>query len=559
MWLRGDESQEVRLKADEIYAPRRILEISIEVKEDDWRKLCNQNRDFIQALRGGSDAKTFTYVPADITIDGQTIRNVGIRKKGFLGSLDTVRPSLKVKFDEYQERTVGEGFQRLTLNNNKQDASRLSQYLSYKFFNDTGSIAPRCNFARVKVNGKSLGIYSNVETMEEEFLEARFGDGSGAFYEGTTTDLFPGTVAKLEAKTKTRATDDLRRLAELLDRDTLVLSDIEQVLDVKAFVRFWATESLLGFWDGYAQNQNNYFLYQVPQTRRWQFIPWGLDSAFTEFIPLPQLKTANQSVYANAQLANRLYRIPEIQRMYAETMKQLLERWNEDEWVAEVDAAAALLRADEEAQSAAFERRVTEIKNFIRKRRATIEKELASGVVTIKHGARRPTEINRVGEAAGTFATTWTERTPASPNEKGKTDLRVELQGNVIEWSKLGVISEPSQDRNAREADGRLPPTVAFHGIRKSDQKQLLLVFSTTSSSFRPSTEPTKVTGIIIEGNPLWFFAKMIAGFGNFSDMVFLSGTVTFDEAAREANAPVSGRVKLELAKFQGGEHLPPR
>ena len=36
----------------------------------------------------------------EVTVDGNTLTNVGVRKKGFQGSLSTTEPSFKVKFDE---------------------------------------------------------------------------------------------------------------------------------------------------------------------------------------------------------------------------------------------------------------------------------------------------------------------------------------------------------------------------------------------------------------------------------------------------------------------------
>ncbi|MBM4002857.1 MAG: hypothetical protein FJ295_06145 [Planctomycetes bacterium] len=548
------------LDAADIYAPQRVIDVSIEIAPEHWLALCNQTRDLLRAIGSSSDEKVFRYFPADVTIDGRKIANVGVRKKGFLGSLDSVRPSLKIKFDEFQSQQVASGFDRLTLNNNKQDPSRICQFFAYQFFNRSGQVASRCNLAKVTVNGNFLGIYSNVESVAEPFLKARFGDGSGALYEGTTTDLTPGNVDRLEAKNKAARHQEVGQLAEWFDSDEIPMAQVEQLLDIEAFVRFWASESLLGFWDGYTQNQNNYFIYQVPQTKKLRFIPWGLDSAFMEAIPLPQLKTVNKSVYANSVLANRLYRNPRMQKLYLDSMRQLLaEHWREEAMLAEVDQLAARVREHGGAEHADFDRRVNEIKAFLRGRRATIEKELASGHVEIPHGVRRPISSERIGSASGTFATEWHERTPSEPSEKGTVELRVELNGEVVEFSRLGVIAEPSQDRNAKESDGTLPPTVAFHGIRKSDEKQWLLVVSTNNSSFRPADQPAQVGGLIIEGNPLWFFAKMMLGGGNWNELILASGTVKFDEAAREPGASVRGRLQVELGRFSGGDHLPVR
>src|SRR5262245_45340090 len=88
-WASGQQERPAELlKADEIFAPGRIVDIAIEIKDEDWLALCNQTRDFLGALGGSADEKVFTYFPANVTIDGKKVQNVGIRKKGFLGSLD---------------------------------------------------------------------------------------------------------------------------------------------------------------------------------------------------------------------------------------------------------------------------------------------------------------------------------------------------------------------------------------------------------------------------------------------------------------------------------------
>ena len=100
--------------------PGRLIEVVIELPVEDWSKLCQQTRDIRTAFTGSSE-NPFTYFKGNITIDGVKIESVGIRKKGFIGSLDNQFPSLKVKFDEYVDQRPVKGIDVLTLNNNKQD------------------------------------------------------------------------------------------------------------------------------------------------------------------------------------------------------------------------------------------------------------------------------------------------------------------------------------------------------------------------------------------------------------------------------------------------------
>jgi spore coat protein H len=104
----------------------------------------------------------YAYVEAKVTIDGVTFPRVGIRKKGFIGSLSRTRPSLKIKLDFIDEEGNIDGLNNLTFNNNQQDVSQMSQFIGYSLFNAAGSPAPRSALAKVRVNGRNLGVYSHV-------------------------------------------------------------------------------------------------------------------------------------------------------------------------------------------------------------------------------------------------------------------------------------------------------------------------------------------------------------------------------------------------------------
>jgi spore coat protein CotH len=106
----------------------------------------------------GSIAKSpYTYFKADIWIDDVKIESVGVRKKGLFGSLDSDRPSLKVKFDEFVKQDPVKGLSRLTLNNNKQDKSQLSQFVTYqavsRCWHTRSALQPRTRDSQRNVSG----------------------------------------------------------------------------------------------------------------------------------------------------------------------------------------------------------------------------------------------------------------------------------------------------------------------------------------------------------------------------------------------------------------------
>ncbi len=190
--------------AVDLFPSDRVLDVQITVAEEDWNRIRVQSRNFLEALQESRKFKPvkapYTYVTARMTIDGVEFPEVGIRKKGFIGSQNPNRPSLKIKLDHVDKKAHVGGLTALTFNNNNQDTSQMSQLMGYAFFNKAGSPASRCALARITVNGKNLGIYSHVETIHKPMLRRGFGDDRGTLYEGTVTDFHEGWEGSFEKK-----------------------------------------------------------------------------------------------------------------------------------------------------------------------------------------------------------------------------------------------------------------------------------------------------------------------------------------------------------------------
>ena len=541
---------QVSLTAEQLFSPDHLVDISIDLAEADWELIRHQSRSLSEALGRELPESPFTYVKGNVTIDGIRIEDVGIRKKGFLGSLSRSRPSLKIKFAEYVDQAPVSGLDRLTLNNNNQDPSRLSQYLSYKVFNDVGTIAPRCNFAKVTVNGDCLGIYSNVESFKRPFLK-RFGDDSGALYEGTVTDFFPDLIDKFEFKNKRCQASDLESLAELLHAKPLDVDAVAEVLDIDAFLRFWATESLIGFWDGYTNDQNNFFIYKNPTNQKLYFIPWGTDSSFVQTMPLPPYIIPNKSVHSQSVLANRLYTHPQIRERYHAVMRELLaDHWNEESLLSDIDRVEKLISEHVTDSNRKFKSSLRKVRYFIESRRKVLDDEIAAWPVELKEGPKKPPYFEPIGKANVRFETKWFDKKPKSPASIGNVDLTLEMNGEKVAFKKLGSYS--SFDENSKGADGKAPPTIVFTGIRKTDGKSLILGVGMKAADFHPTGEGTiDVEGLVIEGNPVWFFAKMMMGS---SEMVWLRGTAKFTKAEMKDGSPVEGEMDLLVTEMIGGK-----
>lgn len=152
----------------------KIMTFAISVDAESWQTMLD-------------NAQKEEYISADVTINGATIQNVGIRPKGnsSLSSIardsTTDRYSFKIKFDEYVDGQTWLGLDKIVVNNMFSDATYMKEYLSYDIMSAVGVDAPLFAFADISVNGESWGFYLAVEDMDSGYRD-RTGKKDGEMY-----------------------------------------------------------------------------------------------------------------------------------------------------------------------------------------------------------------------------------------------------------------------------------------------------------------------------------------------------------------------------------------
>ena len=385
-----EEPEEVD-PSDAYFAMERVLDVVIEIDPEDWDTLRHQTRTFEDLMAeiekyqlSRPFASIYDWFPATVTIDGETHTEVGVRKKGFLGSQSDTKPSLKLRYDKYVDgQNLGGVMERMTLNNSIQDPSMVNTCLAYQVFAAAGLPASRCNFATVSVNGRNLGLYVHVEEIKAPMLARHFDSDAGNLYEGTISDFTPEYRGTIEKKTNEDVDDwsDVDAvMAALQDPSEAGLEVLGELVDLDRFLSFWATESLVGHWDGYTGDRNNYHFYREPDGK-FVFIPWGVDDVFhlkDDPNPFDNISNPPPSVLALTAIPNRLYNIPEWRGEYAERLKDILGTvWDEDELLASVDQMAAIVQEHSlpEARDAAA-KDTERVRKFILKRKGEILADL---------------------------------------------------------------------------------------------------------------------------------------------------------------------------------------
>jgi CotH kinase protein len=395
-----------------MYDPTRIISIAINMDADHWNQLRAQERTFVSLFGGDCLAQPFdnpfSWFPAQVMIDGQLRNNIGVRKKGFLGSLDRVKPALKIDLSQFQANSAVYGLKKLTLNNAKQDPSLIRQCVAYQLFARAGVPAPRCNFAQVSVNGQNVGTYVNVEEVRKPLLGRSFSNTSGNLYEGTFSDFHPALINTFEMQSNEDTNDgsDIRAVMDALRlSDSQLLATLGALVDLDAFMTFWAMEGLIGHWDGYSSNRNNFYLYRDPTSAKFYFIPWGADMILADGSPIAARDpAANTAMFAYSAITRRLVDFPEMRARYKERMQALLSSvWNETSILAEITRMDALLRpvAGDLTSGTAT------VREFVNGRRARVVDALGGAPPNFPPLSIISPCLVQNGKVAGSFAASW--------------------------------------------------------------------------------------------------------------------------------------------------------
>ncbi|MCA2961700.1 MAG: CotH kinase family protein [Silvanigrellales bacterium] len=198
-------------------------------------------------------------------------------------SRGTPKSSYLFKFTDSNEAFLGQKMFHMLGTWN--DMSGMREAVTGSLHRFMGVPAPRHTFARMCVNGKYFGLYSIVEHVDDGFFKGVMGlDAAGNMYEGAVVDNVgtgdlqkrpgdPFTAYGNKGYTLMRnATGgDFSDLGKFIDAihgagaksgpgSADWKRNLESVFDVKTFLRWMAVNNLVGGWDNYYWNPNNYFL-----------------------------------------------------------------------------------------------------------------------------------------------------------------------------------------------------------------------------------------------------------------------------------------------------------
>jgi spore coat protein CotH len=312
--------------SDDLFNASVLHRIDINLHSSDWAKL-KQN------------FQTNEYYPADVTWNGQTVRNVGIRSRG-TGSRSGVKPGLRVDIDRYATSQLFLGLKGFVLRNQTQDSSFIHETTAMWLYGKMGIPAPRTSHARLYVNGQYQGTYVVVEEIDKKFLARVFGivddnvQNDGYLYEYNWIDEWRFSYFgsglepyKLRFSPKTHESkpdEDLYRPLETLVRlvnetpSSGLAAAIGDRLDLTQFMRYLAVQQFTAENDGFAGNWaiNNFYIYRLENQSKHVMIAWDASESFLG----PRLDV--QLRFGDNVLVRKLMEIPQFRDAFLNALNE---------------------------------------------------------------------------------------------------------------------------------------------------------------------------------------------------------------------------------------------
>lgn len=376
--------------ADALFASQALQRVDLFIHSSDWSKL-------------KSNFQENTYYPADLTLNGQTVRNAGIRSRG-RGSRSGTKPGLRVDFDRYSSGQTFLGLKSFILDNLTQDPSGIHESVAAGFYARIGVPVSREIHTRLYVNNEYVGLYVIVEAVDKDLLARVFGSigtdtqNDGYLFEfkyqddwrfsnlGASLDPYK---ARFEATTHESKSDEEKyRPIETLVRltnDTPASSlpaAIGGLLDLPAFVRFVAAQNFLAETDGFlgAFGMNNFYLYRLENRDLHTLIMWDADNTFYS----AELPTNDWG--AGTTLMEKLMSLPEYSDLYRSELRRMIELAEADGWldteiIRQVQRIDAAMKEDpaKPYSNATYEGSAGVMLSFARARVAFVKCELERG------------------------------------------------------------------------------------------------------------------------------------------------------------------------------------
>jgi hypothetical protein len=340
--------QEVHPMDNEAFLQNEVASIYVDLPNDQLQLLLVDSlytdHEFLASFRYQSSLYLDTIQQVGFRVRGNTSRGAG--KKSF-----------RIDFNDFIPGQKFKGLDNMNLVGNHNDPSQLRAWLSTQLLKSAELTVSRNSFVRLYINNEYKGLYLNNEAIDDEFIKDRFlanfsGNlfkcswGSDLTYLGTNPQPYYETY---DLKTN-QSLNDYSALIHFIDvlnnsNSTEFPCAIQQVFDVDRYLKTLVYEILIGHWDGYAVNKNNFYLYQRPSDGKFVFIEYDMDNTFgVDWMNENwSVRNINNWHLGNRPLIQKLFGVPYFKDQFNLYMNEALNTVFNQNWLQQLQSKQSLI------------------------------------------------------------------------------------------------------------------------------------------------------------------------------------------------------------------------
>lgn len=245
------------------------------------------------AIESYLDSGDKVWITADVTIDGVTYSQVGLKLKGNSSlrsiSTDSAAQDLpwRIRLDKFVDGQNADGYTDLVLRANSSETS-INEAVALDLLAEAGLATERAVATRVSVNGSEETLVLVLQNLDDTWFEENFSSGDilyKADAEGDYTWRGDDPTAYAEAFDVEVGDEDYTPLVTLLDlvnngSDEDFATQLPELLDVESFARYLAFEDLINNFDDIDGPGNNSYLAYDSDTGVMTVVAWDHNLAF---------------------------------------------------------------------------------------------------------------------------------------------------------------------------------------------------------------------------------------------------------------------------------------
>lgn len=281
------------------------------------------------------------------------------------------------------------------LNAEYDDPSMIRNALSFRLFEWIGVPSPQTQHCVIKLNGKYLGVYLEIEGVDALFFERRAIPFQSLFYAGNDLATF-GLLDPDHGKLKQTLFDGYELIlgtqADRVDLENFIfdintwdssewMAYVQSRLDIDNYLRWLAGAVCTGNYDGFNQN---YAIYQYTPLKLYRIIPWDYEGTWGRNCFGERCSSKSVRITGYNKLTEKLLTYPTIKNRYREIMSRILATsFTLERLEPQLDELMYCVHSEIQQDTARrwsfsdFNREAGVIRSYIRNRRQILQKGIA--------------------------------------------------------------------------------------------------------------------------------------------------------------------------------------